>query len=130
MIDCQESENKYMSICKIPAELNEIKEFSYLEVEVGSSFEEALKRFKSLVQKSKILSKYKERQAYEKPSERKRRKKREAQERNRVALIREKQIASGEWEQRQKYKVQKQQERVKRNAERREHEQHKDEEGE
>lgn len=63
------SENK-------PAELDEMKEFLPLQVEVGSNFEDALRRFKSMVQKDKILSLYKEKQHYEKPSEKKRRRSR------------------------------------------------------
>ena len=96
---------------KGPPEL-EADAFTPLQVVVGANFEDALKRFKSLVQKSKILSIYKEKQSYEKPSEKKRRRNREAQERNRVATLREKQIASGEWEQRQKSKEQKRRERT------------------
>jgi small subunit ribosomal protein S21 len=99
---------------KGPPEL-EPDAFTPLQVVVGSNFEDALKRFKSLVQKSKILSLYKEKQSYEKPSEKKRRRNREAQERNRVAALREKQILSGEWEQRQKSKEQKRRERTKEN---------------
>ncbi len=91
----------------IPAELHEMKEFSPLQVEVGSDFEDALRRFKSIVQKSKILSLYKEKQHYEKPSEKKRRKKREAAERRRLTDLRERQMASGEWENKQKNKEKK-----------------------
>ena len=75
-----------------------------LQVEVGESFEEGLRRFKSLIQRSKILTLYKESQSYEKPSEKRRRKKREIKERMRLATIREKQIASGEWDKKQKRK--------------------------
>ena len=52
-----------------------------LEVEVNGNFEEAVRKFKSLFQKEKVVGKYKEKQAYEKPSEKKRRKSREAAER-------------------------------------------------
>ena len=46
-----------------------------LEVKVyGDSFDKAMRAFRALVQKERILSKYKERQTYEKPSEKKRRK--------------------------------------------------------
>lgn len=48
-----------------------------LEVKVYNSFDKALKAFKSLVQKEKILSNYKEKQRYEKPSDKKRRKRNE-----------------------------------------------------
>lgn len=50
-----------------------------LEVKVyGNNFERALKAFRSLVQKEKIISTYKERQTYEKPSDRRRRRNNEA----------------------------------------------------
>ena len=49
-----------------------------LEVKVyGNNFERALKAFRSLVQKERILSSYKEKQTYEKPSDKKRRKRNE-----------------------------------------------------
>lgn len=51
---------------------------SPLEVKVNNNFDRALKIFKALVQKEKILSTYKERSRYEKPSDRKRRKRNEA----------------------------------------------------
>lgn len=50
-----------------------------LEVRVyENNFERALKAFRSLVQKERILSTYKEKQTYEKPSDRKRRKNNES----------------------------------------------------
>lgn len=53
--------------------------FRPLEVKVyDGNFDRALKAFRSLVQKERILSIYKERQSYEKPSDKKRRKKNEA----------------------------------------------------
>ena len=64
-----------------------------LEVKVyGNNFEKAMKAFKALVQKEKILSSYKDRQSYEKPSDKKRRKTNEARrkamelERNRTPI--------------------------------------------
>lgn len=83
-----------------------------LQVEVTGSFEDAARRFKSLVQKEKILSKYKEKQSYEKPSDRKRRKIREAQERNYALQQREQLIQSGEWEKRYIKKQKKKQEKI------------------
>lgn len=44
-----------------------------LEVKVYDSFEKSLKYFRSLVQKERILSTYKEKQRFEKPSDKKRR---------------------------------------------------------
>lgn len=49
-----------------------------LEVKVYNNLEKAIKVFKALVQKEKVLSVYKEKSRYEKPSDRKRRKKNEA----------------------------------------------------
>lgn len=78
-----------------------LSKFKPLQVEVrGSSsedFEHAHRAFKSLVQKEKVISLYKERQFYEKPSDRKRRKKREAFEK-RLSMERKTQlIKAGEW---------------------------------
>ncbi len=89
-----------------------------LEVVVeNGNFEDAFRRFKSLVQKEKIINQYKERMAYEKPSEKKRRKSRQALERKLLTENREYLILSGEWERRQKKKElkrrQKQEDRLK-----------------
>lgn len=49
-----------------------------LEVHIyGNNFERALKAFRALVQKERILSAYKEKQTYEKPSDKRRRKRNE-----------------------------------------------------
>lgn len=48
-----------------------------LEVKVNGNFERAFRIFKSIVQKERILSLYKEKQTYEKPSQKKRRKRNE-----------------------------------------------------
>ncbi len=50
----------------------------YLEVKVHyGNFDKAMTAFRSLVQKERILSLYKEKQSYEKPSDKKRRKRNE-----------------------------------------------------
>lgn len=49
----------------------------HLEVKVYNNFDKALKTFRALVQKERILSLYKEKQSYEKPSDKKRRKRNE-----------------------------------------------------
>lgn len=50
-----------------------------LEVKVyGGGFDKAMRAFRALVQKERILSTYKERQGYEKPSDKKRRKRSES----------------------------------------------------
>jgi small subunit ribosomal protein S21 len=65
---------------------NQSSDFSHIEavqaipIEVrvyGNNFEKALRAFRALVQKERILSTYKEKQSYEKPSDRKRRKRNE-----------------------------------------------------
>lgn len=84
-----------------------------LEVKVhNGNFEDAFRRFKTLVQNEGILAAYKDRQTYEKPSEKKRRKRREAAERRWLAANREAQIISGEWEKRQKRKELKRQQKA------------------
>lgn len=75
-----------------------------VEVHVTSSFEDAFRRFKNLVQKEKIIGHVKEKMQYEKPSEKKRRKTREAIEKRFIAELRERQIESGEWDKRKKRK--------------------------
>ena len=97
-----------------PAPYNEYSDhFSPLEVEVGH-FEDSLRYFKSLVQKEKTLSLFKEKQYYEKPSEKKRRKRREAEERRRTTNMRDRMMATGEWERRQKQKDKKRQDKMSR----------------
>jgi small subunit ribosomal protein S21 len=100
-----------------PARFEDLMPFSPLEVKVegscnDSDFNNALRKFKSIVQKSQKLSLYKEKQSYEKPSDKKRRKAREADERRRIAELREKQIDSGEWDRKQKRKEQKRKEKL------------------
>lgn len=57
-----------------------------LEVKVhNNSFDKALRAFRALVQKERILSAYKDKQAYEKPSD-KRRRKRNEMKRKRLEL--------------------------------------------
>lgn len=90
---------------------NKESEITPLQVKVeNDNFDEALKKFKSMFQKEKILSELKERMAYEKPSEKRRRKRREAAEKLFVARLRERQIANGEWEKRQKKREKKRKE--------------------
>lgn len=82
----------------------------HLEVHVQhGNFEDAFRRFKTLIQNEGIVAEYKARQSYEKPSEKKRRKRRESEERRFLTAAREAQILSGEWEKRQKKKEAKRQ---------------------
>ena len=100
----------------VPTQFEDLESFSPLEVMVeGSSdeaFNNALRKFKSIIQKSQILSLFKEKQSYEKPSDKKRRKARESLERKRIAELHERQIDSGEWDKRQKRKEQKRKEKA------------------
>lgn len=48
-----------------------------LEVKVHDNFDRALKAFRALVQKERVVSNYKEKQRFEKPSDKKRRKRNE-----------------------------------------------------
>jgi len=82
-------------------------DLSPLQVEIRSDFESGSRYFKSMVQKSKILSLYKKNQSFEKPSEKKRRRKREVIERERIIKMRDRMIASGEWDRKQKARDQK-----------------------
>lgn len=49
----------------------------YLEVKVFGNFDKAMRSFRAAVQKDRILSLYKEKQSFEKPSDKKRRKRNE-----------------------------------------------------
>lgn len=63
---------------------------TFVIVEPGESFENALKRFKRLCEKEGILSEIKKRQHYEKPSEIKKKKLIEAKKKLRRKLLQEK----------------------------------------
>ncbi len=54
-----------------------------LEVRVYNNFDKALRTFRALVQKERILSTYKEKQSYEKPSDKRRRKQEEMRRKRR-----------------------------------------------
>lgn len=88
--------------------------FTPLEVKVDGNFERAFKIFRSIVQKERILSVYKEKQSYEKPSVKKRRKKNEAAQRQLELDMKSRKMASGEYE---KEKVKKQLDKEKRKTE-------------
>lgn len=69
-----------------------------LEVKVNDDFHRALKNFKFMVQKDRVLSNYKKRMSYEKPSDYNRRKKAEGIKKVKDTELRNKKIASGEFE--------------------------------
>ena len=86
--------------------LVDFSKFGPIQVVVESSsredFEHASRKFKSIFQKERVIGQIKDKSAYEKPSAKKRRKKREAHKRRLMAEYRQKLIDSGEWEKRQK----------------------------
>jgi small subunit ribosomal protein S21 len=88
-----------------PSKTYEELNFKPLEVKVSyNNFDDAFRKFKTLVQAEGVLALYKEKQSYEKPSVKKNRKIREAESRRLLQESREAQILSGEWEKRQKKK--------------------------
>lgn len=89
--------------------------FSPIQVKVFNNFDKAFKNFRSLVQSEKILSLYKEKQSYEKPSEKRRRKHAENLKRCFENEMKQQKILSGEYE---KEKLKKQQKKEKKLKER------------
>lgn len=65
-----EPSSKFAHIEAVQAQPLEVKVFN-------NNFDKALRAFRALVQKERILSLYKEKQSYEKPSDKKRRKRNE-----------------------------------------------------
>lgn len=96
---------------KLPAAFEDLG-FAPLEVKVTGSFEDALRRFKMYTQSEGILSDWKERSRYEKPSEKRRRKDREAESKKMAQVKREAMMANGEWEKRQKRKEKRKKEKM------------------
>jgi small subunit ribosomal protein S21 len=64
------SNDKYAHIEAVQAQPLEVKVYN-------NNFDKALRAFRALVQKERILSTYKEKQSYEKPSDKRRRKRNE-----------------------------------------------------
>jgi ribosomal protein S21 len=89
--------------------------FKPLEVQVFNNFDRAFKTFRSLVQADGVLAVYKEKQAYEKPSVKKRRKQAETMQRLYEEKIKAEKVASGEYE---KEKIKKEAKKQKRRQER------------
>jgi ribosomal protein S21 len=89
--------------------------FKPLQIEVYGNFDRAMKAFRSLVQADGVLATFKEKQAYEKPSMRKRRKHDETMQRLYEEKMKQEKIASGEYE---KEKIKKEAKKEKRRKER------------
>lgn len=84
------------SISTVPQEMD-WNYFSPLEVEViNNNFDKAFRAFKMMVQSEKILALYKEKQSFEKPSAKKRRKHNESVRRVKQAELKQQKIISGE----------------------------------
>jgi ribosomal protein S21 len=85
--------------------------FRPLEVVVDGTcrddFEFAMKKFKSLFQKEGVLGYLKNKSAFEKPSDKKRRKIRDSENRKRIADYKERLVLSGQWDKIQQDKVKK-----------------------
>lgn len=81
----------------IPREMD-FSYFAPIEVKVFNNFEKAFKIFRTLVQSERILSLFKEKQSYEKPSIKRRRKKNEAMKRTAEAEMKMEKIRSGEYD--------------------------------
>lgn len=96
-----------------PAELDH-SYFSPIEVIVNGNFDRAFKIFRSAVEAEGILALYKEKQSYEKPSDKKRRKHNESCRRVMENEMKQKKMLSGEYE---KEKLKKQKKKDKRQRE-------------
>lgn len=80
--------------------------FKPLEVTVRNhDLEGAVRYLRLMVQQEGVLIRYRQRSRYEKPSEKRRRKEREAGQRRWLEALRERQMASGEWDRIQERKA-------------------------
>ena len=102
---------------KYPSEIEE-GYLQPLQVQVGHNFDRAMKTFRSMVQAENVINDWRKRQAYEKPSEKKRRKKAEAIQRLYEEEMKAKKIASGEYDKEKAKKQQKKEQKMKERMER------------
>jgi ribosomal protein S21 len=94
----------------VPSDYDRTKVRPIEVVVQGSSredFEHAFRKFKALFQRERIVGLLKEKMSYEKPSEKKRRKRREARDRRLMAEMRDRMMKTGEWDRRQKQRAHK-----------------------
>jgi ribosomal protein S21 len=76
-----------------------LKDFLPLEVKVyGYNFDKAFKAFRAIVQKERILSLYKQKQSFEKPSVKRRRKRNEMKQKRLELEAKKAKMLSGEFE--------------------------------
>jgi ribosomal protein S21 len=87
--------------------------FSPIEVKVNNNFDKAFKQFRTLVQSEGILALYKEKQSYEKPSVKKRRKHSESLRKVMEAETKHKKVVSGEYEKEKAKKLAKKEQKKK-----------------
>jgi small subunit ribosomal protein S21 len=102
--DKKSTKNKYDIEASGPPEFD-YSYFTPLQVIVGDNFDRAFKIFKSAVQQDKILALYKQKQAFEKPSVKKRRKRNESLKRTTDADLKQRKILSGEYDKEKKKKL-------------------------
>jgi small subunit ribosomal protein S21 len=98
-----------------------LDDFTPLEVKVfNNNFDRAFKSFRQMVQKERILTLYKQKQSYEKPSVKRRRKRNEMRQKRMELEAKRQKILSGEFEKelqkKQKAKEVKRQLRAERNS--------------
>ena len=70
-------------------------------------FEHAFRKFKAMFQRERVVGQLKEKMSFEKPSAKKRRKRREARDRRLMTARRERLMKTGEWDRLQKKRAQK-----------------------
>lgn len=118
--------NKFLTKQDAVKEVSDVSKFSVtdplilqpLQVKVrnpndADSVASAAKYFRFLVQKDGILMKYKEKSRFEKPSQKKKRKRNEARLARLEAEVRERKMLSGELEREKEAKEKKRQEKIK-----------------
>jgi small subunit ribosomal protein S21 len=94
----KKSKSPVVEKSSIPQEIDS-NYFKPVQVQVfGNGFERAMKTFRQIVQSENILSEYKEKSRYEKPSDKKRRKQSEAIQNAYKEEMKMKKIISGEYE--------------------------------
>jgi len=86
----------------------DLSTFEPLQVKIDKGrAEDGIRLFKSIVQKDKVLALYKEKQHFEKPSVKKRRKQREAAEKRYSLEVKAEMMKNGEWDKKLKRKQKK-----------------------
>jgi small subunit ribosomal protein S21 len=91
--------DSYIETIKNHKDDSYLNDFTPLEVKVyGNNFDKAFKAFRAIVQKERILSLYKQKQSYEKPSVKRRRKRNEMRQRRLEIEAKRQKMLSGEFE--------------------------------